>query len=99
MACAAPLPWRFALGQAVVDAACPGVGLRDSAIHERMAPMQELAAPISFTPERATAPRRRGRPREAVPARALVNFGVRREPLDARTNPVIRAAVWLRDNL
>ncbi|MFM8376248.1 MAG: cell division protein FtsA [Phenylobacterium sp.] len=38
-------------------------------------------------------------PREAVPARALVNFGVRREPLDARTNPVIRAAVWLRDNL
>ena len=51
-----------------MDAACPGVGLRDSAIHERMAPMQELAAPISFTPERATAPRRRGRPREAVPA-------------------------------
>lgn len=30
--------------------------------------MQELAAPISFTPERATAPRRRGRPRKAVPA-------------------------------
>jgi len=30
--------------------------------------MQELAAPICFTPERATAPRRRGRPREAVPA-------------------------------
>lgn len=38
-------------------------------------------------------------PKEAVPARALVNLGVRRESLDARTNPMIRAAVWLRDNL
>jgi hypothetical protein len=30
--------------------------------------MQELAAPISFTQERPSAPRRRGRPREPVPA-------------------------------
>ena len=28
-----------------------------------------------------------------------INLGVRRESLDARTNPMIRAAVWLRDNL
>ncbi|HMP62880.1 MAG TPA: DUF2794 domain-containing protein, partial [Phenylobacterium sp.] len=38
-------------------------------------------------------------PREAVSARAVSGARVRREALDPRANPVVKAAAWLRENL
>lgn len=38
-------------------------------------------------------------PREAVSSKTLTSAKLRREPLDAHANPVVKAAAWLRDNL